>query len=121
MKRNVRKYFGTGILSLGLLLAAGIPALGSDSGTVTLLHAVVLHGKTLPAGRYNVEWKTHSPEATVQFVQRYKVILDTQGRVEQRAKKYDQNEVVYDTSPDGSMSLIEIRFAHSNKVLVFNQ
>lgn len=121
MKRNIRKYFETGILSLGLLLAAGAPALAENSGTVTLLHDVVVHGKTLRAGKYNVEWKTHSPEASVQFVQRYKVVLFTEGRLEKRPKTYDQNSVVYDTAPDGTMSIIEIRFANSNKVLVFNE
>jgi hypothetical protein len=121
MKKNIRKCFGTGILSLGLLLAAGIPALAENSGTMTLAHDGILHGKALPAGTYGVEWKTHSPEATVQFVQRYKVVLFTEGRVEKRNKKYECNSVVYDIAADGSRSIIEIRFAGSNKVLVFDQ
>ena len=118
---GIRKYFATGIVSLGLLLAAGIPALAKDSGTVTFLHDAFLHGKALPAGKYSVEWKAHSPEATVQFVQRYKVVLFAEGRIERRAKKYEQNAVVYDTAPDGAQSIIEIRFANSNKVLVFDR
>jgi hypothetical protein len=120
MNRSIRKCFVTGIVVLGLLLAAGIPALASNSGKITLSRNAVLHGKNLPAGKYTVEWKTHSPEATVQFVQRYKVVLFTEGRVEKRDKVYDSNAVVYDVAPDGSMSIIEIRFANSNKVLVFN-
>jgi hypothetical protein len=67
-----------------------------------------------------VEWKTHSPEATVQFSQRFTVNLFAEGRVERRAKKYEQNAVVFDTAPDGSLFIIEIRFANSNKVLVFD-
>ena len=121
MKTNIRKCFGTGILSLGLLLAAGIPALAANSGTMTLAHDGILHGKTLPAGTYSVEWKTHSPEATVQFVQRYKVVLFTKGSVEKRNKKYEFNSVVCDVAADGSRSIIEIRFAGWNKVLVFDQ
>jgi len=120
MKGNFRKYFETGILALGLLLAAGVPAMAKNSGTVTLLHDAVLHGKTLRAGKYLVEWKTHSPEATVQFSQRFKLALFAEARVERRAKKYEQNSVVYDTAPDGTLSIIEIRFASSNKVLVFD-
>ena len=120
MRRNISKPFNTGILSLGLLLAACAPALAANFGTVTILHDAVLHGKPLPAGQYNVQWKTHSPEATVQFAQRFKVVLFTEGKVERRRKKYDHNAVVYDIAPDGSMSIIEIRFANSNKVLVFN-
>jgi len=120
LKRNVRKSFETGILVFGLLLAAGIPALARNLGTVTLLHDAVLHGKSLRAGNYNVEWQTHSPEATVQFSQSFKVALFTEGRVERRPRKYAQNSVVYDTAPDGSLSIIEIRFANSDKVLVFD-
>ena len=120
MNRTIRKCFVTGFVALGLLLAAGIPALAGNSAKVVLSHAAVVHGKNLAAGKYTVEWKTHSPEATIQFVQRYKVVLFAEGRVEKRNKPYDSNAVVYDMAPDGSMSIIEIRFAHSNKVLVFD-
>jgi hypothetical protein len=120
MKANLKKCFGTGILSLGLLLAAGIPALAENNGTMTLIHDAVVHGKALPAGTYSVEWRTHSPEATVQFAQRYKVVLFAEGRVEKRNKKYECNSVVYELAADGSRSIIEIRFAGSNKVLVFD-
>jgi len=119
LRRNFSKYFETGILVSGLLLAACIPALAINSGTVTLLHDATVHGKPLRAGTYMVEWKTHSPEATVQFSQRFKVALFAEGRIERRARVYEQNSVVYDTAPDGSLFVIEIRFANSNKVLVF--
>jgi hypothetical protein len=121
MKMNIRKCLGTSVLSVALLLASGIPGLARNSRTVTLGHDAILQGAALPAGRYSVEWETHSPEATVQFMQHHKVVLSTEGRVEQRDKKYDRNAVVYDTAPDGSMSLIELRFAGLNMVLVFNQ
>jgi hypothetical protein len=97
-------------------------------------------GTTLPTGQYSVQWETHSPEATVEFVQHHKVVLSTEGRVEERFRGYDRNvvlntgskieertnaydrdAVVYNTAPDGTMSLVEIHFAYSNKVLVFNQ
>jgi hypothetical protein len=120
MNRSIKECFVTGIVSLGLLLAAGIPAVASNSAEVTLNHNAVVHGKNLPAGKYTVEWKTHSPEATVQFVQRSRVVLSTDGRVEQRDKTSDSTAVVYDNAPDGSLSIIEIRFANSNQVLVFN-
>jgi hypothetical protein len=121
IKRNIRKCFGTWVLSLGLLLATSIPALAKNSRTVTLHHDVVLSGTTLSAGQYRIRWETHSPEATVQFVQHHKVVLSTEARVEQRDKSYDRDTVVFNAVPDGSMSLSEIRFAGSRQVLVFNQ
>lgn len=121
MKVNTRKFLGTLALSVSLLLAAGIPSFAAQSRTVTLQHDAVLSGTSLSAGRYSIQWEAHSPAATVQFVQHHKVILSTEGIVEERDKSYDRDAVVYSAGPDGTMSLVEIRFAHSNKVLTFNQ
>jgi len=140
MNMNIRKCLGTSVLSVALLLASGIPGLAKDSRSITLTHDVIVNGATLPAGHYTVQWVTHSPEATVEFVQHHKVILSTQGKIEERFKGYDRNAVtnpdatleargnandsdavVYDTAPDGTMSLIEIHFAYTNKVLLLNQ
>ena len=118
---SVRKHLGASVLSVALLLSAAIPGLAASSGTVTLRHDAVLSGKSLSAGKYNLQWETHSPEATVQFVRGRRVVLSTEGRVETRDKTYDHDEVVYNAAPGGSFSLLEIRFARSNKVLVFNQ
>jgi hypothetical protein len=114
------KYLGPLVLSLGLLLASALPGLAAQSEVVTLTHDVVLGGTQVPAGRYNVRWQTHSPQAAVQFVSKHVVVVSTEGRVEQRDKLYDHNAVVYNTADDGTRSLVEIRFAYSNKVLVFN-
>ena len=121
MNMNIRKSLGTSALSVALLLASGIPALAKNSRTVTLHRDAVLGGTTLSAGQYTIEWETHSPEATVRFVQHHKLVLSTEGRVEQRDKSYDRNTVVCNAVTDGSVSLMEIRFAGSKQVLVFNQ
>jgi hypothetical protein len=118
---DIRKYLGTSILSLALLLASGIPGLAKNSRTVTISHDFVLSGKTLPAGQYTVRWEAHSSQATVEFARDRKVVLSTESRFEDRGKKYDFNAVVYQTASDGTVSLSEIRFAGSSQVLVFNQ
>jgi len=118
---NVRKYLGISVLSVALLLASGIPGLAKNSGTVTLRQDIMLKGTPLRAGKYQVRWETHSPEATIEIMRGHKVVVSTEGRVEQRKQSYGQNEVVYNSAPDGSRSLVEIRFAASNEVLVFNQ
>ena len=117
---DIRKYLGTSILSVALLLACGIPGLAKNSRTVALPHDAVLSGKTLPAGNYVVQWEAHSPQAVVEFAQGHKVVLSTEGRIEDRGTKYDSNTVVYDTAPDGTSSISEVRFAGSSEVLVFN-
>ena len=137
---NIRKSLGTSVLSAARLMASGIPALAKNSRTVTLAYDVVLKGTSVPAGKYSVRWVTHSPEATVEFVRNHQVVLSTKGRVEERINAFDRNvaahtesrldgrnnpydydAVVYNHVPDGTTSLMEIRFAHSNEVLVFNQ
>jgi hypothetical protein len=121
MNMNFRTYLRASVLSVALLLTAGISAWAASSRSVTLRYNAVLRGTNLSAGQYNIQWETHSPEATVQFVRRHKVVLSTEGRVEARNKSYDHDAVVYNTAPDGSLSLVEIRFAGSSQVLVFNQ
>jgi hypothetical protein len=137
---DVRKYLGTSVLSVALLLASGIPALAKDSRTVTFAHDFVLNGTTLPAGQYTVRWETNSSGTTIEFVKRHNVVFTTEGGFVEHSKGYDRNmaastastldghtiaydrdSVVYSTASDGKMSLIEIRFAYSNKVLVFDQ
>jgi hypothetical protein len=118
---NIRKHLGTSILSVALLLAAGIPGFAKTSRTVALRYDAVLSGTTLPAGQYVVSWEAHSPRATVELARGRKVVLSTEGRLEDRGKKYDSNIVVYDTASDGTRTISEIRFAGSSQVLVFNQ
>jgi len=118
---NIRKHLGASLLSVALLLAAGIPGLAANARFVTLRHDAVLSGTSLSAGEYNIRWETHSPEASVQFVRRHKVVLSTKGKVEARNKSYDRDTVVFNVAADGSFSLVEIRFAGSSGVLVFNQ
>jgi hypothetical protein len=117
---DIRKCLATSILSVALLLASGIPGLAKSSRTVVLGHNAVLSGKTLPAGTYVVQWEARNPRAAVEFAQRHTVVLSTEGRIEDRGKKYDSTSVVYDTAADGTSSISEIRFAGSSEVLVFN-
>ena len=118
---DIRRYLGTSILSAVLLLACGIPGLAKDSRAVVLAHDGVVSGKTLLAGNYVVQWEANNPQATVEFAQRHKVVLSTEGRLEDRGTKYKSNAVIYDTASNGTNTITEIRFAGSSEVLVFNQ
>ena len=115
-----------------LALFASTPCSAKNNGVMTLLHDVTLHGKTLPAGPYLVEWKTHSPQATVMFQSAQpaggssiglarSIVFVANGRVQKRTEVYDFNAVVFTTGRDGARNLIEIRFAGSDKVLVFDK
>jgi ABC-type thiamine transport system substrate-binding protein len=118
---NIRKYLGASILSVALLLACCIPVLAKNSRTVVITYNAVLSGKTLPAGNYVVQWEAHNSQATVEFAQGHKVVLSTEGRLEDRGKKCDTTMVLYYTASNGTRTISEIRFAGSSEVLVFNQ
>ena len=136
---KLTKYMGTSVLPVALILAAGVSCFAKNSEGVTFLHDMVVNGSILPAGHYTIHWDDHSPAATVEFSQHRKVVLSTDGTVLTRKGNYrsmtlatqdkasegvnvsDPLTVVYDTAPDGTMSLVEIRLAASNKVLVFNK
>jgi hypothetical protein len=138
-KMNFTKYFGTSVLSVVLILAAGVSCFAKNSEGVTFSHNVIVNGTMLPAGHYTVQWEDHSPAATVVFSHRHKVVLSTGGTVLTRKGNYrrmtletadkaseganvsEPLSVVYDTAPDGTLSLVEIRLAASNKILVFNK
>ena len=118
---GIRRYLATLVVSATLLMTAGIPGFAKNSKNIALAHQVVLNGTTLPAGQYAVRWEGKSPQANVEFVQNKKVVVSTQGKFEDRGKKYDSNAVVYATTPDGASTISEIRFGGSSEVLVFNQ
>jgi hypothetical protein len=118
-------YLGTSCLGALLAVVCAVPSFANESNshtrTINLTRDVVVAGTTLAAGKYTMRWETQSPEAKVEFVRNKAVLASVAGRLEQRNKKYPQNEVVYNLAPNGSMSVGEIRFGGSSEVLVFNQ
>ena len=89
------------------------------SQNIHLDTAATVNGQALKAGDTAVRWVTHSPQATVTFVQR-KSSVTTDGVFVTPAEKAPQDAVVYLINPDGSRSLVELQFAGSDKVLSFD-
>ena len=90
-----------------------------DTRRLTLTGAATLNGAQVPAGEYNVSWVSHSPEATVTFQTGHDVVATAEGKWVDRHTPYQQNAVVVETNPDGSRSIVEIRFAGMSEALVF--
>jgi len=86
---------------------------------INLENPLNVHGQVLKAGDAQVRWVTHSPQATVTFVQR-KTSITVDGVFVTRPEKAEHDAVVYRINPDGSRSLVELQFAGSNKVLSFD-
>lgn len=118
---RIRKQAGNVVLGLAILVAITGSAFAKDSGRLTLRKDVMVNGVKLAAGQYKVSWQTHSPEATVTFKHEKGAVASTEGKLEERQTRYDDDSVVYANNPDGSRKIIEIRFAGSNKVLTFGE
>ncbi|MFZ0960745.1 MAG: hypothetical protein WAO35_07540 [Terriglobia bacterium] len=116
---KLRKTLCVTIVAMAFIFAASAPAPAMDSGNVLVHYDVTVAGSHLPSGSYNIRWETHSPEATVSFLHRNKVVATAQGKIVDRGRKYSSNEVVYYVTDNGARQIQEIRFGGSSEVIVF--
>jgi len=109
-----------GCITIGLVLfLMAVPGMAKDSKLVTMPYSASINGTQLSAGDYQVSWVSHSPEATVTFKQGKQVSATVEGTVVERPNRYESSSVLYSNNPDGSRTVMEIRFAGTNKVLTF--
>jgi len=108
-------------VTLAILLMAALSAVAQNARTLKVPYSASVNGKQLAAGEYKVTWQTHSPEATVNFMQKKEVVATVQGKWVDRDTKYEANGVVYSNNPDGSRTIMEVRFAGLKGALVFGE
>jgi uncharacterized protein YfaP (DUF2135 family) len=112
----------TAVLAVAVVLAASAPMYSaSNSCQVNVPYAGALSGKHLAAGQYNISWQAHSPSLTVTVAQGKNVVATVQGRMEERAGRFQRNMVVYTEKPDGSQIISEIRVRGTNRAIVFDE
>jgi hypothetical protein len=80
---------------------------------------VAVERTKLPAGDCTISWETYATDAKVKFMQNRDVVATTAANWMSRAKKYSNDEYVYQNQPDGSRPLVEIHFAGLDRALVF--
>lgn len=104
-----------------LLSVANIQAARNKTQSVLVPYAGTVAGKHLNRGEYHVKCKTDGKTAKLTFVLNRKVVATVEGQVENRSQRYSTNQVVYNTNPDGTRTITEIRFASPNQAIVFNE
>ena len=107
------------IVAMAFFVAVSSAAKPKDSKDVLLHYDATVAGSHLASGDYDITWQTHSPEATVSFFQKGKVVVTAEGTVVDRGTKYQANQVVYDADSTGARQIQEIRFRGSSEVIVF--
>ncbi|PYU28845.1 MAG: hypothetical protein DMG32_01795 [Acidobacteria bacterium] len=106
---------------LTIVLVASLWAAAASSRTLSFRTPVKLNGAEMTPGFYQVEWVSHSPEATVTFRRNGQVVATAAGKLVERDTKYPADAVVYSNNADGSHTLKELRFGGSKQVLVFGE
>ncbi len=119
MKRKTT--FSISMIAIVLFFVASAVAKSRDSKDVLFHYDATIAGTHLTSGNYSVNWQTHSPAATVSFLQKGKVVATAEGTVVDRGSKYPSNEVVYGEAANGAHVVHEIRFRGSSEVIVFNE
>lgn len=106
---------------LAVVLATCLSAAAANSRTLSFRTAVKLNGTEMMPGFYEVQWVSHSPEATVTFKRNGQVVATAAGKWEERDAKSPADSVVYSNNADGTHTLKELRFGGMKQVLVFGQ
>ena len=109
------------LFAIACFVARGATANAKDFRNVVLRSDATVAGAHLASGNYTVQWQTHSPGATVSFLQGSKVVATAEGNVVARGAKCLSNEVVFDETADGARVIREIRFKGSSEVIEFNE
>ncbi len=119
MKNNgVSKYLAR---ALALFLFVSLPAFADGLHTFHTTDSVVAPtGTEIPAGAYEVTYKSHSPTATVTFKQGKRLVATVDGKWIDRDVEYKNNAIVYRTNPEGTRTLLEIRFAGMRRALLLD-
>jgi len=90
----------------------------SKPETISLFQDAQLNGKTLPAGQYTVKYETTGSNAQVKFLRNGKEVASAKGQVKQLSAAPEHNQVITQDG-NGSNTISEIDFAHSNTGLTF--
>ncbi len=115
------------LLALAGMLTMVLPlaSLASDNNAreqkknVNLADQVVLAGKTLPAGQYQVEWQGNGPNVKVNFLKSGKTVLTAPAKVAQLNTKAPYDAVVESTRKNGTKTISEIEWNNQRQALMF--
>jgi len=86
---------------------------------LTLRSELKLNGSPIPLGECEVSWESYVSDAAVKFMHDNSVVNNAAGRWVTRDTKYDTDAYVYRRNPDGTRTLLEIRFAGMRQALEF--
>jgi hypothetical protein len=121
MEMKSSKILGLAIFTAVLFSAVSMEAAREKSRNVLVPYDGTVAGTRLASGVYQVKCETSGANAKITFVLDRKVVATVEGQVVDRAEKYSDSQVIYDTKSDGTRTITEIRLAKPSQVVVFNE
>jgi hypothetical protein len=100
-----------------------IKALPFERGarTMEFRSGVNVNGSNTAGGDCEIKWESYPNEATVKFFQRGLVVATAKGKWVTTDSKNSQDAIVIRRNPDGSRTLLEVRFAGMKRTLVLGK
>jgi cell division protein FtsN len=91
------------------------------SRTLRLRSGVTINGSNTSDGDCEIRWESYVTESVVKFVQRGSVVATASAKWVPSDVKYDRDAIVFRRSPNGSRTLLEVRFAGMKRTLVLGK
>jgi cell division protein FtsN len=105
------------------LVSFGFTPRSYERGTraFRLSRALEVNSKRLPVGDCVVRWESYTPDAIVTFEGDRDARVTVDAKWVKRGARYAENAVVFQKNRDGSLELLELRFAGLGQALVLSK
>ena len=113
------KIMGLTVTALGLLVAGNSDVRGAEALYLKLTRPMVVAGVDLRAAVYNVQWDLEGTRATVRFSRKGRVVATVRGESATFDRSVFNDTLYFSKDPDGSLVIRALRFASTNKGIVF--
>jgi hypothetical protein len=104
-----------------LVFLAAVPtiALANGSAKFTIPNTLFIAGNEVKPGEYDIKWESSSPEATVTFITKEKVVAKAQGKIVEGDKRFDFDTFLIGKDSAGRMTIKELQFSGKKFRIVF--
>ena len=116
VKKNMFAIF----MLLTLFVAALGMAAAKGSTTFTLGRPLLMAGKEMQTGEYEISWEPGSQEVTVLFLQKGKEVAKVQGKILEQAKKYNYTAIEVGNDSSGRDILKALQIGGKKFKIVFD-
>jgi len=113
------KIMGLTVTALGLLVAGNSDVRGAEALYLKLTRPMVVAGVDLRAAVYNVQWDLKGNRATVTFSRKGRVVATVQAECATFDRSVPNDTLYFSKDPDGLLAISALRFASTNKGIVF--